>query len=271
LIKGKKIAFIGAGNMGRALISGLLTASLVEPGDIVASDPDDASLGQLKTEHGIETTRDNASAASHSEVIVLAVKPQVMEPVLQGISSVIDDSKLVLSIAAGITIDFIRSRLGKGPRIIRVMPNTPALVREGAAAIAPDSSATEEDVKLTVDFFSAVGRALVVEEKMMDAVTGLSGSGPAYAFIFIEALSDGGVKMGLPRDVSLQLSAQTVLGAARMVIELGKNPGELKDRVTSPAGTTIEGVQTLESGALRGTVMKAVEAATLRSRELGKA
>ena len=271
MIKGKKIAFIGAGNMGQALISGLLTASLVQPKDVIAADLDEDRLGQLSSEHGIETTRDNASAVSNSDVVVLAVKPQVMAPVLKDISPVADGSKLILSIAAGITINFMRSHLQNGSRIIRIMPNTPALIGEGAAALAPGDGTTEEDVKLAEEIFSSVGRALVVEEKMMDAITGLSGSGPAYAFIFIEALADGGVKMGLPRDVSLELSAQTVLGAARMVLELGKNPAELKDMVTSPAGTTIEGVQALESGAFRGTVMRAVEAATRRSQELGKA
>lgn len=271
MIKGKKIAFIGAGNMGHALIRGLLRASLLEPGDIIAADVDADKLKQLGSEYGIATTHDNSAAASRSEVILLSVKPQVMEEALRSMAQVTDTSKLVLSIAAGITIDFMKSRLKKGPRVIRVMPNTPALVGEGAAALALDSSATEADVKLAIEIFSSVGKAIIVEEKMMDAITGLSGSGPAYAFLFIEALSDGGVKMGLPRDVSLQLSAQTVLGAARMVLELGKHTGQLKDMVTSPGGTTIEGIYALEQGGLRGIVMEAVEAATLRSKELGKA
>jgi len=271
LIKGKKIAFIGAGNMGRALIRGLLKASMVEAKDITASDIDADRLEKLGEEYGIGTTGNNADAASRADVIILAIKPQVMEPALQSISNAADGSKLVLSIAAGITISLIKSHLQKGPRIIRVMPNTPALVGEGAAALAPDSNVTEEDLKFALEAFSSVGRAIVTEEKMMDAVTGLSGSGPAYAFLFIEALADGGVKMGLPRDVSPELSAQTVLGAARMILELKEHPGRLKDMVASPGGTTIEGIYALEQRALRGMVMEAVEAATLRSRELGKA
>ncbi len=271
MIKGKKIAFIGAGNMGQALIRGILSASLVDPGNITAADTDAEKLQQLNKEYGIATTQDNSDAVSSSEVIVLSVKPQVMESVLRGVSPVVDDSKLVLSIAAGTTIESIKSQLKNGPRIIRIMPNTPALVGEGAAALAPGGNATEEDVNLALEVFSSVGRAIIVEEKMMDAITGLSGSGPAYVFLFIEALSDGGVKMGLPRDVSLLLAAQTVLGAARMVLELGKHPGELKDMVTSPGGTTIEGVHALEHGALRSITIDAVEAATLRSQELGKA
>lgn len=269
MTKGKKFAFLGAGNMGQALIKGLLAASLAEPSNITATDTDDQKLQSLSREEGIVTTGDNSAAVSASDVIVLSVKPQVMESVLNGISDVADGSKLILSIAAGITIDFIKSRLRGNPRIIRVMPNTPALLKEGAAAMAPSENSTDEDLKLALEVFSSVGKAVVVDEGLMDAVTGLSGSGPAYVFLFIEALADGGVKMGLAREVALQLAAQTVAGAARMVLELGKHPGELKDMVTSPAGTTIEGVHTLELGGFRGIVMSAVEEATLRSRELG--
>jgi pyrroline-5-carboxylate reductase len=193
-----------------------------------------------------------------------------MEAALKGIAASVDQTKTIISIAAGTTIAFVAGRLPAKARIIRVMPNTPALVLAGAAGIAKGEYATAQDLQIAEAIFSAMGKAVVVEEKHLDAVTGLSGSGPAYVFLFIEALADGGVKMGLPRDVATLLAAQTVLGAAKMLLEGGRHPAELKDLVASPGGTTIAGLHALERGGLRGIVMEAVEAATSRSKELGK-
>ena len=192
-----------------------------------------------------------------------------MAEVLSGLAGVLGKSHLVISIAAGIPIPFIEDRLRKGVRVIRVMPNTPALVGEGMTALAAGSAATEADLAEARRIFDAVGLTVVVKEELMNAVTGLSGSGPAYVFIMIEALSDAGVRMGLSRDIALKLSAQTLLGAARLCLQAGKHPGELKDMVTSPAGTTIAGIKALEEGKIRATLIAAVEAATLRAKELG--
>jgi pyrroline-5-carboxylate reductase len=193
-----------------------------------------------------------------------------MDRVLGDIAPAADTSKLVISIAAGITIGRIEKLLTGNPRVIRVMPNTPALVLAGAAGIAAGTSAGKDDLDIAQEIFNAVGRAVVVEEKLMDAVTGLSGSGPAYVFMIIDALSDAGVKAGLPRPLALELAAQTVFGSAKMVLETKEHPAKLRDMVTSPGGTTIEGLHALEKGKLRATLMNAVEAATARSRELGK-
>jgi pyrroline-5-carboxylate reductase len=202
--------------------------------------------------------------------VVLSVKPQAMNKLLQEIKPALDQSKLVISIAAGVPIAAIERQVGHGVRIIRTMPNTPALVGAGATALSPGEHATEADLAQARALFEAVGMAVVVDEPLLDAVTGLSGSGPAYIFLIIEALSDGGVKAGLARDQAQELAAQTVLGSAKLLIETGEHPGRLKDQVTSPGGTAIAGLHTLEAGGLRTTLMDAVEAATQRSRELGK-
>ena len=212
----------------------------------------------------------NVEAAREADIVILSVKPQVIERVLVEITSVVDDRKLVISIAAGIVISRIEKALKDGAHVVRVMPNTPALVLAGAAAIAGGKNATSNDLALAQSIFNSVGRAVIVEEKLMDAVTGLSGSGPAYVFMIIDALSDAGVKAGLPRQLALELAAQTVYGAAKMVLETKEHPGKLRDMVTSPGGTTIEGLHALEKGKLRATLINAVEAATARSRELGK-
>ena len=203
-------------------------------------------------------------------MVVLAVKPQIMPMILEEIAPVVNSEKLVISIAAGITLQTLQRALGDSRRVVRVMPNTPALVLAGAAGISPGQAATAQDVALVERIFNAVGRAMVVSDEMMDVVTGLSGSGPAFIFALIEGLSDGGVLMGLARQTATLLAAQTVLGAAKMVLETGKHPGELKDMVTSPAGTTIAGMQALESGGLRGLMMEAVRRATERSEALGR-
>ncbi len=266
----ERIAFLGGGNMAEALIRGLVAAGTTKPDRILATDVSDDRLAYLKKAYGIDVAKSNSDAVRQADVVVLSVKPQVIDRVLAEISSAVDNRKLVISIAAGIAIARVEKALKEGARVVRVMPNTPALVLAGAAALAGGKHATADDLSLAQNIFTSVGRAVVVEEKLMDAVTGLSGSGPAYVFMIIDALSDAGVKAGLPRQLALELSAQTVFGSAKMVLETKEHPGKLRDMVTSPGGTTIEGLHALEKGKLRATLMNAVEAAAARSRELGK-
>jgi pyrroline-5-carboxylate reductase len=265
-----RFAFIGGGNMGEALIKGLCSGLNVTPRHIIATDVLPERRHYMQATYGITAAGDHRQAVKESDVIVLAVKPQIMPEVLEEIAPVIDGEKLVISIAAGITLQTLQRALGDSRRVVRVMPNTPALVLAGAAGISPGSAATQQDIALVERIFNAVGRAVVVSDEMMDVVTGLSGSGPAFIFALIEGLSDGGVLMGLSRQTATLLAAQTVLGAAKMVLETGKHPGELKDMVTSPAGTTIAGMHALESGGLRGLMMEAVRRATERSEALGR-
>jgi len=266
----QKIAFLGGGNMAEALIKGLLAAGVAKADQLLVTDISADRLAHLQKTYGITVARDNKDAVSRAGIILLCVKPQTMDHVLKELADVAGKDKLVISIAAGVTIARIEKVLTSGPRVIRVMPNTPALVLSGAAGLAPGSTSTVTDMMTAQQIFGAVGRAVVVEEKLMDAVTGLSGSGPAYVFTIIEALADAGVKAGIPKDLALELSAQTVYGAAKMVLETHENPGKLRDKVTSPGGTTVEGLHMLTKGKLRETLMDAVEAATARSKELGK-
>jgi pyrroline-5-carboxylate reductase len=265
-----KIAFLGGGNMAEALIKGLIAAGTAKADQIMVTDVSADRLAHLKKTYGISAAKSNADAAREVGVIILSVKPQVVEKVLTEISLVVDDKKLVISIAAGIALAKIEKSLRETSHVIRVMPNTPALVLAGAAALSAGKNATNDDLALAQSVFNSVGRAVVVDEKLMDAVTGLSGSGPAYVFMIIDALSDAGVKAGLPRPLALELAAQTLYGSAKMVLETKEHPGKLRDMVTSPGGTTIEGLHALEKGKLRATLMNAVEAATARSKELGK-
>jgi len=263
------LAFLGAGNMAEAIIRGLLRSSTCAPAQITATARRAARLEALGTQYGIRTTSDNAAAVREADIVILSVKPQVLDGLLTTIAPALSPETLVISVAAGVPIAAMERRLGAGTRIIRAMPNTPSLVGAGACAISPGAHATAEDVERALTIFRSVGIATEVEESLLDAVTGLSGSGPAYIFLIIEALSDAGVKVGLPRYTALELAAQTVLGSARLLIETGAHPGTLKDQVTSPGGTAIAGLHTLESGGLRTTLMDAVESATRRSRELG--
>ncbi len=266
----KKIAFIGTGNMAEALIKGLLRAEQALPGEITATFRRGERMEEFKKGYPVNVTTDNMRAAQEADVVVLAVKPQVMGKVLVQIAPAIDHSKLVISVAAGVPIAALERKLGAGARIVRAMPNTPSLVGSGACALAPGEHATQEDLDTASAIFQSVGITTVLEESLLDAVTGLSGSGPAYVFLMIEALSDAGVKVGLPRYTALKLAAQTVFGSAQLLIETGSHPGQLKDQVTSPGGTAIAGLHTLEAGGLRTTLINAVEAATKRARELGE-
>jgi pyrroline-5-carboxylate reductase len=266
---GQKIAFLGAGQMAEALIGGLLASERCQPGGLWATDPVTARYAALKTRFGVRVGEDNKPAAEWADAVVLAVKPQVVAHVLAEVTSCLE-GKLVLSIAAGIPTGWI-GRLAPGARaIVRAMPNTPALVHEAITALAFGPDCRDQDIVFAKSLFESVGRVVVVEERLMDAVTGLSGSGPAYVFVAIEALADGGVKMGLPRRTAELLAAQTVLGAARLVIERGEHPAQLKDQVASPGGTTIAGLHRLEQGRFRATLIAAVEAAAKRSEELGR-
>ncbi|XP_071100970.1 pyrroline-5-carboxylate reductase 2-like [Haliotis cracherodii] len=263
------VGFIGAGRMAQALASGFIASGLVRAGNIRASDPDPKSLNCIK-ELGVNVTRDNKEIVTRSSLVVIAVKPQVVEPVLQEVFSAVSSNNLFMSIASGISISTIEQNLPKGTRVLRVMPNTPSLVRAGAAVVSRGSAVEEGDTSLVTSLMNSVGLCEESQEMLLDVVTGVSGSGPAYAFAAIEALSDGGVKMGLPRDLAMKLAAQTMLGAAKMVLESGKHPGQLKDEVCSPGGTTIAAMHKLEKAGFRGALIDAVEAATLRARELGQ-
>jgi pyrroline-5-carboxylate reductase len=268
-IKGKRVAFLGAGNMGEALIKGLTQGGLVPAGSITAADPRADHLAEIAKRYGIRAVAENSALVTGADVVILAVKPQIMGGVLKEIAPVVDDGKLLISIAAGVATKKLREHLGKAARLIRVMPNTPALVLEGVTAIARAEGLRPGDLEAAQELFGAVGKVVVLDERALDAVTGLSGSGPAYVAIAIEALADGGVKMGLDRATATLLAAQTVLGSARLILETGVHPGQLKDMVSSPGGTTIAGIAALEDGGFRRTLMQAVERATLRSRELG--
>src|SRR5689334_10769151 len=266
----RKIAFLGTGNMAEALIKGLLRAGTAKPEELIATFRRKERMEEFQKSYPVKTTLDNVAAAAEASVVVLSVKPQAMSKLLVQIAPAVDPHKLIISVAAGVPIMALERKLGAGARIIRTMPNTPALVGMGACALAAGEHATQEDLDIASSIFQAVGITTVVDENLLDAVTGLSGSGPAYVFLVIEALSDAGVKVGLPRYTALKLAAQTVLGSAKLLIETGAHPGHLKDQVTSPGGTAIAGIATLEAGGLRTTLINAVEAATRRSRELGE-
>ena len=262
------VGFIGAGKMAGALAKGFLSAGLIEIGNAIASDPFKGARTAFTESTGIPTTTDNNAVVEQSHVVFLAVKPDQVGNVLAGISNAFSADKLLVSIAAGVSITTLESHLRAGAKVIRVMPNTPALVGASATGYALGTHATTADGEVAEQLFGTVGIAVEVKEKLLDAVTGLSGSGPAYGYLMIEALSDGGVAAGLPRDIATKLAAQTLFGSAKMVLETGMHPGALKDMVTSPGGTTIEGVHQLEIGGLRATLMNAVRAATDKAKAL---
>lgn len=266
----KTIGFIGAGNMGEALIKGLLASKKLTPGQIVVSDKIKERLTYITEHYGVKAYSKNFEAVKAADVIILAVKSNDIKDVVKEIADDITKDKLIITIAAGVSMDFLRENLPHPvPPIIRVMPNTPALILEGAIGICPYHGVSEDDKNLALQIFETVGKVVPIEkEELMDAVTGLSGSGPAYIFLIMEALSDAGVMVGLPRKTARLLAIQTVLGSAKLALDSNKHFAELKDMVTSPGGTTIAGILKLEEGAVRGDIIKAVEAATKRSKEL---
>jgi pyrroline-5-carboxylate reductase len=264
------IGFIGAGRMATALAKGFVHSNLVSPNQVVASDPMSSARQSFSRKVGGQVLMSNTDVINASQVVILAVKPSQVTSVLEQIKGAVTSRHLLISIAAGVTLARLEGALDGTPRIIRAMPNTPALAGASATAYALGKAAFGEDGELAQKLFSAVGVAFRVKESLLDAVTGLSGSGPAYVFLFIEALSDGGVAAGLPRDIATQLAAQTVFGSAKLLLESGQHPGTLKDMVTSPGGTTIEGLHQLEKAGVRGAVIGAVRAAADKAKLLGQ-
>ncbi len=271
MLRKKKIGFIGSGNMAQALISGLILSNSADPENIISSDVTEETISAVREKYHIRTSLNNTEVAEKSEIIIYATKPQILAEVLKETAQALDTSKLIISMAAGVPLAAIASGLDKELRLIRVMPNICAFVKESATAIAAGEYATKDDISLATEIFNSVGKTVFIKENLlMDAVTGLSGSGPAFIFTIIDSLADAGVKMGLSRKHSLLLSTQTVLGSAKLLLDSGEHPGQLKDRVASPGGTTIAGIHTLEQGGLRTTLINAVESATVRSKELGE-
>jgi pyrroline-5-carboxylate reductase len=269
MIENPKIAFLGAGNMAEALVAGIIKGKLSEPDCLLATDISPNRLTVLKDRYHIQVGSKNSDAALWADVIILCIKPQVMNEVLTDIQSSLSEKQLVISVAAGVPIKNIHAKIGQTIPLVRAMPNTPAVIQEGVTALSGCHGLSSDHLEVAKKIFESVGKGVVVDESLMDAVTGLSGSGPAYVYLAIEALIDGGVRVGLPRNVAHILAVQTVLGAAKMVEETGTHPAVLKDQVTSPGGTTIAGLQRLEEGGLRATLIEAVEAAAHRSSELG--
>lgn len=270
MIQNPKIAFLGAGNMAEALVAGLVKAKIAEPDFLLATDISATRLAGLQDRYQIQVGSQNLDAVLWADIIILCVKPQVMHAVLTEVQSGLSQAQLVISVAAGFPIKSIQTHIGETIPLVRAMPNTPAVIQEGVTALAGCSGLSLEHLNVAQSIFESVGKVVVIDESLMDAVTGLSGSGPAYIYLAIEALIDGGVRVGLPRNVAHVLAVQTVVGAAKMVRDTGEHPAVLKDRVTSPGGTTMAGLQQLEEGGLRAVLIQAVEAATDRSRELGK-
>ena len=266
----QSIGMVGGGQMGEALIRGLMESGLTEAASIIVAEPAASRRDYLETNYQVRTTESTAELAGASQVIILAVKPQVMEPVLTLYREHLSARHLLISIAAGVTLSQMERCLSEQMRIIRVMPNTPALVLAGASAISGNKNASREDMAVCSQIFSAVGTCVEVPESLLDAVTGLSGSGPGYVFTFLEAMIDGGVLAGIPRPLAEQLALQTLYGSAKLAMESGEPAAVLKGRVTSPGGTTIAGLQVMERDGLRGTMMAAIKAATDRSKELGQ-
>ena len=272
MLNSKKIGMIGTGNMGQALIDGLIASGSAQMENIICSDASERQLDAIREKYAVQTTTDNIAVVKAADIIIYAIKPQIMAAVLKETADFLDMRKLIISIAAGVPMAAIESLLDKDLRLIRVMPNVAVAVKEGATAIAAGGKATEEDIQLAMAIFDSVGKSIFLKENYLrDAITGLSGSGPAYIFMIVDALADAGVKMGLSRKDAQVLASQTILGSAKLLLETKSHPGELKDSVTSPGGTAIAGLHTLEKGGLRTTLINAVEAATNRSKELGEA
>ena len=271
MLRDKHIGFIGTGNMGEALIKGLLQSGISNSGKLCCSDARSERLAELQKRYGIQTIDDNCELAGKCDVVVYAIKPQVLGSVIKETAGALDDTKVVISIAAGVPLSAIATVAGKPLRLVRAMPNVCVSVEAGATAVAPGEHAKAGDLELAQAIFNSVGRCVIVQsEALLDGVTGLSGSGPAYIFVILDAMADAGVKVGLTRNEALLLAAQTLMGAAKMHLETEMHPGQLRDMVTSPGGTTIAGLHALEREGIRNAMMNAVEAATMRAKELGE-
>lgn len=262
-----RLGFIGAGNMAQAIIGGVLRSGIQKREDMIASAATQATIDKVQKEFGIHTTLENREVAK-ADIIFLAVKPVYCQKVIDEIKESVSDEQLIVSIAAGKTIAWLENALGKTKKIIRTMPNTPALVGEGITAVCPNAQVTEQELQSVCEILKSFGKAEVIQESMMDAVVAVSGSSPAYVFLFIEAMADAAVAEGMPRAQAYQFAAQSVLGSAKMVLETGKHPGELKDMVCSPAGTTIEAVRVLENEGFRSSVMNCMKACADKSRNM---
>lgn len=266
----KTIGFIGCGNMAKAMIGGIVTSKLYSPQKIMVSNPSNPSLNEVKGNFNVLTTNDNSKVAQFADILVLSIKPNKCAHVIDKIKNEIKSNVVIVSIAAGINIDAIKQNFGRDIKIVRAMPNTPALVGAGMSSLCRNRNVTDDEMQIVSNIFKAFGKSEVVEEKLMDVVTSVGGSSPALVYMFIEALADGGVLEGLPREKAYKMAAQAVLGSAKMVLETGKNPGQLKDEVCSPGGTTIEAVYSLERNKFRGAVIEAVRVCTEKSKNMGK-
>lgn len=268
MLKDKKIAVLGAGKLGEILIKGLIEAGVINVGNLIVTAGHQTRLDQLRQRFDVAGTLSNPEAAESADIIILAVKPQTVPLVLAEIRDALRPAQLLISVAASVSIAFIEKHLALAVPVIRAMPNTPCLLKKGMTGISPGTNAASNHIELAKFIFDSVGRTVVVDDKHMDAITGLSASGPAFIYIVIESLAEAGVKVGLPRDIATELAAQTVLGAGAMVLETAEHPAKLKDMVTTPAGCTIDGILELEDGGLRVTLIKAVVKATSRAKEL---
>lgn len=262
------VGFIGLGNMAKAMIDGMITGKLAEPSDIIGSARTETTRRNIRETYGITVTEDNQQVAEKADILILAVKPQMFEEVIPQIHEKVKEDTLIISIAAGKTTAWIEEAFRRTIKLVRCMPNTPAMVGAGCSGVCRNSQVSDQEMELCIKYLGSFGVAEEIPERLMDAVGGVSGSSPAFVFMFIEALADGGVKAGMPRAQAYRFAAQTVMGSAKLMLESGKHPGELKDMVCSPGGTTIEGVQILEQSGLRASVMSAVEACVEKSKKL---
>ncbi|MBA5851124.1 pyrroline-5-carboxylate reductase [Clostridium sp. cel8] len=266
----KKLGLIGCGNMAQAIIGGVINSSTLKPDEVIASNPSNGKLENTKAKYNIETTNNNLEVAKTSDLIILSVKPNKYKDVIEEIKNCISSHTIIITIAAGISIDNIKSLFGKDVKVARVMPNTPAQVGEGMSAICFSENITDEDKKKVIEIFNSCGKSEIIDENLMDTVTGISGSSPAFVYMFIEAMADAAVLQGMTRKSAYKFAAQAVLGSAKMVLESGLHPGELKDNVCSPSGTTIQGVFSLENSGFRSAVMNAINDTIEKSKEMGK-
>jgi pyrroline-5-carboxylate reductase len=264
----RKLAVIGTGKLGEGLLSGMLSSQWLPVGRVVATVAHQPRANYLAEKYGIKAHTDNADAVAGADLVLIALKPQQVRAFLREVKKSLSKDALIISAAASVTTGHIENELGHPARVVRAMPNTPCLIRHGMTALARGQHATDADVKVAQEIFAAMGRTVVVDEKHMDAITGLSASGPAYVYMIIESLAEAGVKLGLPRELSTELSAQTLLGASALVLHTGEHPAKLKDVVTTPAGCTIDGLLELEEGGLRVTLIKAVVRAAQRAKQL---
>lgn len=266
----KILGFIGTGNMGTSMIAGIVKSNLVESTQIICSDVSNKKLEEIKSSYNVRITTNNCDVAKEADILILSIKPNFYASVIQEIKSVVKDNVIIVVIAAGQKIENIKKLFNKDIKVVRAMPNTPALVGEGMAALCACPMTSPKELQLICNIFDSFGKSEIVSENLMDVVTGLSGSSPAFVFMIIEALADGAVLEGMPREKAYKFAAQTVLGAAKMVLDSGEHPGKLKDMVCSPGGTTIEGVASLEKNGLRTSLIEAVRTATEKSKEMSK-